>query len=476
MSQLAYQLAAFGAYTLCMILVTGQSFAWKETVQSFYVGSYRSGWLRSTGTFCATWMSPLSLIGYSIWFYHAGYIAFFASVNGWMLGLLFFPFIVRRLRVKRACSLPEWLEKTYGDVRVRRLVAAAMIFLYIIYLVIQFRAFGIMVSYTLKIQAGFAATSLIYLFVLYTTFGGYDSVSKSDTVNLVLIVAGVTVAAYCSLPGGFSFSEAASLFTVKNQPILQHNYSAAELFSAGAVMICWGLGVAGNPQYAIRIMACRRKNDAYKMLAISPVIIGWIYFCTTFFVMACSANYFNIGKLEETVAFVKLGHFLPDMACAVLFVGVIAAAVSTANSQLLLAACSLSYDLFPSQKNKRGSVPDFAGEDRFMLKNRLSIVAVATVSLVLSNAHLPGYMLLGRISWTLVAVCFFYPFFVPCIISGKILFHVLSAALAIQILLVFAAGVRPEYAMIAVLILEGLAFAACRARRRRGGNGGEGPL
>jgi SSS family solute:Na+ symporter len=130
-----------------------------------------------------------------MWLYSDGYAAFFASVNGWLLGLLFFPFIVKRLRLKRALSLPEWLEKTYGDIRVRKLVALTMVFLYILYLVTQFRAFGIIVSYMLDIPSGFTSTSLIYLFVLYTTFGGYISVVRSDILNLFLIILGVTAAA-----------------------------------------------------------------------------------------------------------------------------------------------------------------------------------------------------------------------------------------------------------------------------------------
>lgn len=204
MSPLIYYLAAFGAYTVFIILLTGQSFAWKETKKSFYLGDMKVALFPTLATFCATWMSPLSLVGFGIWFYRSGYVAFWASVNGWMIGLLFFPFVVKRLRAARVTSLPEWLEKRYGDVRVRRLVALTMIFLYVVYLVIQFRAFGVVVSYMLEIPQGFAATSLIYLFVLYTTFGGYLSVVRSDMLNLLLIILGVTVAAWFCLPEGLA--------------------------------------------------------------------------------------------------------------------------------------------------------------------------------------------------------------------------------------------------------------------------------
>ena len=132
MPALAYYLAAFAVYTISIILLTGQSFPQRESLRSFYIGRRGVPLWPTVGTFCATWISPLSLVGFSMWYYREGYIAFWASVNGWMLGFLLFPFIVGRLRRARVVSLPEWLEKTYGDVRVRKLAAAAMVFLYTI--------------------------------------------------------------------------------------------------------------------------------------------------------------------------------------------------------------------------------------------------------------------------------------------------------------------------------------------------------
>ena len=112
MPALAYYLAAFAVYTISIILLTGQSFPQRESLRSFYIGRRGVPLWPTVGTFCATWISPLSLVGFSMWYYREGYIAFWASVNGWMLGFLLFPFIVGRLRRARVVSLPEWLEKT----------------------------------------------------------------------------------------------------------------------------------------------------------------------------------------------------------------------------------------------------------------------------------------------------------------------------------------------------------------------------
>ena len=353
--------------------------------------------------------------------------------------------------------MPEWLEKTYGDVRVRKLVALTMIFLYTLYLVIQFRSFGIIVSYMLDIPAGFTSTSIIYLFVLYTTFGGYISVVRSDILNLLLIIAGVTVAACFSLPAGFSLKSASDIILMKGQLGTVRQMTPTEIFSAFAIMLSWGLGVAGNPQYAVRILACRTRRDAYRMLSVSPFIVGFFYSCLTFFILVCRAKYPLLTNLEETVAFAKLAQFLPEIAGAFLLISVIAAAVSTANSQLLLAASSLCYDLFPGKHDKTESENPFQ-EDRFLVVNRIAITAIASIALILCYADLPGNLMLGRISWTLVAICFFFPLFVPKWIVHESLFHVLGIALILQSVLVFIVGIGPEYAMLIVLTAEALLF------------------
>ena len=47
------------------------------------------------------------------------------------------------------------------------------------------------------------------------------------------------------------------------------------------MMLAWGLGVAANPQYAIRIMSASSRRTAYSMLVLAPLIVGWIYVCLT---------------------------------------------------------------------------------------------------------------------------------------------------------------------------------------------------
>ncbi len=452
---LLLQILVFGAYTLALVFLAGEAFNWKEDRRLFYVGGNRLTLVPMVGTFVATWMSAASVLGYTMWLYADGYVAFTGSVNGWLIGLLFMPFIVRKLRASRALSLPQWLGDTFGDRRLRSLSAVSLIGAYTFYMVIQFRAFGTIVATLLDIKV-IVASALVYLFVLYTTFGGLPSVARSDTLNLALILGGVLLAA------GNLLKRAGSLAAVhaaiaERAPAMLHPWSEGwSPLVTTLMMLSWGLGVAANPQYAVRLLSARTTRDAYGTLAYSSLIIGAIYAGLTVLGLSAFVLFPGVRAASDELAFTRLFSLaLPPLPALALFLAVLAAAVSTANSQLLLAACSLCYDLSPREGRNRG---DLVTEDRFLFKNRLAIAGIATAALALSQFRLPGVLLIGRYSWTVVAICFFLPLYVIRTPRPRALFVPLSAALLLHLFLTVFLGILPELALLPALALEGLLY------------------
>lgn len=453
MPPLLLHLGAFAGYTLALLLLTGQAFAWNETRSLFYLGGRRTGMWMSLATFCATWMSAASVVGFTLWMMQDGFRAFGGSVNGWLLGLVPMPLLVFRLRRVRCLSLPEWLARIYGDERLRRLGGGALLFAYTLYLVIQFRAFGAVAAHLLQLPLGFAAAALVYLFVLYTTFGGYPSVVRSDALNLCLILAGVTLAAGAAIHLYGSPLATCRVLAVRTPELLNPWSSWREGITTLTLGLAWGLGVAANPQYGVRLMAARRTRDALGMLCAAPLFLGWIYLCLTVLGLVGRASFPHIPQTLDPTAFARLfDGTLPVWGALPLLVAVLAAAVSTANSQLLLAACSLCHDLLPQRPPAE---QDPFGEDRFLLQNRLAIVAIATVSLVLSQIPLPGILALGRMSWTVVAVCFLFPLYLPRRMAPKQTFAVLASALGVHALLSTLSPLTPETSMLVALAFEG---------------------
>lgn len=449
---LIFQLAAFGGYTLSLIILAGQAFSWNENRRLFYLGGRRLSLPVSIATFVATWMSAASLLGYTVWIYRDGYPAFTGSVNGWLLGLLFLPFSVAKLRKTRALSLPEWLGNEFGDSRLRTLSALALLLAYSFYIVIQFRVFGTIVSQMLEIPP-FLSSTLIYLFVIYTTFGGLPSVVKSDALNLVIIVLGVTAAAFVILHRAGSPIILHSVLA-KDYPEMLHSLDNRGFLFTFSMMLGWGLGVAANPQYAVRIMSARNARTAWSMIWISALIVGWIYVCTTFIGLGGKVLFPALPSLAMETSFCRLlASILPSQVYTLLLLAVLAAAVSTANSQLLLATCSFCYDLFPSWSANREK--DFLSEDHFLFINRLGIAGLATFSLLLSQLPLPGILDLGQYSWAVVAICFLLPLYMPGRKKKEHLFTAITVALLLHTVLVYGFHVRSEQALLPSLGIEG---------------------
>lgn len=465
MSRFLIHLFAFGFYTFALLLLTGRTFDWEETRKTFYLGGMRYGALMSLATFFATWMSAASLVGFTVWIMEDGYVAFAGSVHGWLLGLLPMPILVHRLRKRHVSSVPEWLLAEYGDRRLRWLGALAMLFAYMLYLVIQFRAFGEIASHMLKIPVGFSAAALVYLFVLYTTFGGYPSVVRSDALSSVLILGGVSVAFLAAVFIYGSPIEAHAVLARTEPRMLDSWRSWREGLVTLSLALSWGFGVASNPQYSVRLMAARRTKDALIVVVAASFLVAWVYFSLTNLGVICRAFVPELMPVPfETEQFAAyFDAALPLWASLPLLIGVLAAAVSTANSELLLATCALCYDLAPArpERKKAEKQENPFSENRFLFVNRLVIVVIATGSLFLSQLALPGILAIGRISWTLLAVCFFFPLYFPLggeRIRGRI-FAVTASSLVLHGILIVLTPISAEVSMLVQLLLQGLVYA-----------------
>ena len=454
------QLGAFGLYTLGLIVLAGQAFDWKEDRKLFYLGDRKLSFLPGMATFCATWMSGTSVVGFTMWIYQEGYVAFTGSVLGWLLGLCLMPFFLKRLREEEALSLPELLEKIHGDVRLRYLGAVMIILVYLFYVIIQFRVFGSVVSELLHINS-LGAFVMVYLFVVYTTFGGFPSVVRSDMLNMGIIFLGITVAlGAVLLRGGNPFEMHVLLY--RHHPEMLHLWSGKwqNPLLIFLMMLSWGMGVAANPQYLVRLMAADSPETAGRMVCVAPFLVGWMYGALTFvgigaFLLA--PGFFG-GPVENL--FVGLiSSIMSPLVALCFFLAVVAATVSTANSQLLLLACSLCYDLLPMGRDasQGKSLPEIVREDRFLFANRLAIVLFATLALLLCQFRLATLLLLGHHSWTMVALCFFFPLlFRPSPRTSA--FGAVLSGLILYALVTLAFGLPPELALIPSLLLEGALY------------------
>ena len=88
-----------------------------------------------------------------------------------------------------------------------------------------------------------------------------------------------------------------------------------------------------------------------------------------------------------------------------MFISIIAAAISTANSQLLLLSSSFTYDIYINVFHKEIS------NDKFLNINRVIIFLAGTISLLMSIHPLETLLIYGSYIWSIVAATFLCPLY-----------------------------------------------------------------
>ncbi len=384
-------LSAFIAYLILMVVIGILSMKKTNSTEDYFLGGRGlNGWVAALSA-QASDMSGWLLMGLPGSIYALGtgqaWIAiglFLGTVANWLL-------ISKRLRrytiiANNSLTLPEFLENRYHDEK-RVLLFISSIVIVIFFLVYTASAlasggklfhtvFG--VDYHLALGIG-AAVILVYTFL-----GGFLAVCTTDFIQGMLMLVGLLVVplvAYGTISGDFverltstgvNYSDYMSLFSNGGKP-----YSFVDILS----QLAWGLGYCGMPHILVRFMAIKNEKELKKS---SVIAIVWVFLSL---VMACVigvvgraflAPVLEAGDAESV--FIKLINTVFNENLAMPFVGglflcgILAAIMSTADSQLLVCASSVSKDIYKNVLKPKSS-------DQTVLKvSRITVIVVALLA------------------------------------------------------------------------------------------------
>lgn len=388
-------LSAFVVYLLLMIVIGVLSMKKTKSTEDYFLGGRGlNGWVAALSA-QASDMSGWLLMGLPGSIYALGtgqaWIAiglFLGTVANWL-------FISRRLRrytivANNSLTLPEFLENRYHDKK-RVLLFISSIVIVIFFLVYTASAlaaggklfhsvFGVDYHYALAIGAG--------VIFIYTFLGGFLAVCTTDFIQGTLMLIGllvVPIVAYSFISNDFAaqvtstgvnYSDYMSLFSNGGKP-----YSFIDILS----QLAWGLGYCGMPHVLVRFMAVKNEKELKKS---SVIAIVWVFLSL---VMACVIGVVgraflpNIleGGATENV-FIQMINEVFNNRLALPFIGgiflcgILAAIMSTADSQLLVCASSVSKDIFKNVINPKAS-------DKTVLKvSRITVIAVAVLAFLIA--------------------------------------------------------------------------------------------
>ena len=260
-----------------------------------------------------------------------------------------------------AITLPQYLSNRFASKSHTVSIICAVVFLvcFTIYVASAFVA-GADVFTTLVPQLPRATAMIIFaaIVVVYTFLGGFNAVCWTDFFQGLLMLAALLIV---PIVVGFTKNlDTAALTTVYEGPNGEKFEFVATFFNASWKDIVsglgWGLGYFGMPHIIVRFMAIEKPSMVKKS---ATVAIIWVvlslaatvviaYFGRMFVYsngIDLSAALLAEGK--QSLIFVELARdVFPAFIAGILLAAIIAASMSTADSQLLVAASSFSSDLY----------------------------------------------------------------------------------------------------------------------------------
>ncbi|MBT8085749.1 MAG: sodium/proline symporter [Woeseia sp.] len=300
-----------------------------------------------------------------------------ATVGGFMLNWLWVaPRLKELAQAERAVTLSEVVvPATLGPKRkqILRIAAAIIVFCFIFYIASQFEAAGKAFESVFELSKHASIMIGAAIVLAYTLLGGFWAVSVTDSIQgILMVVASVALPVVAlSAVGGFgALLDGLHVMGAGGSPIGTGTLVGV-FFVLGLFGI--GLGYPGQPHVVNRFMALKDEQALHQGRVIA---IGWavvVYSGMLLLGLSARVLFADLGDSEQ-VLFHVATELLPALVSGVMVAAVLSAIMSTADSQLLVAASAISYDWnLTSRQEQHG-----------LRRTRTTVVAVLILATVLA--------------------------------------------------------------------------------------------
>ena len=407
-----FLLLLFALYTAVLLHNAAVGRRNVRDVRDYFVAGRNLGGVAVGMSFFATLASTNSYIGHAgkgyawglPWFSLAILIVFFAVVSWRFIGA-----DLRRYASRwDALTMPDYLSKRFPDAarpqRLRAASAMVIVFCSVLFLVAIFKGAGNLFQRFLDIPYAAAVGLTLIVVMAYTSIGGFLSVVRTDVLQGALMLVGSVVIFWyvTDAAGGVG-----RLVDLAATPDTAHLFE----FSGGipfAVLL--GIALSGSlkllvdPRQLSRFFALRDASQVRVGLWVSAIGLTIVLGCL--FPVGLYAHFLLDGVTDTDLIVPTLitdASVFPPMVADFLIVAIVAAAMSSMDSVLLVAASVFSRDLLLLR---------YPGLPALRV-TRLAVVAFALVSAVIALRPPGGIVEITIFSGSLYAACF-----LPAVVAG----------------------------------------------------------
>ena len=395
----------FAAYLVFMLAVGTHFYKRNESLSDYLLGDRKlNKWVTSMSA-QASDMSGWLLLGLPGYAFLQGMEAVWIALGLGIGTYLNWKLVARRLRcyteiAGNAITLPDYFANRFNDQgRLLRTVSALFILVFfLIYTASGFVAGAKLFESVFGLPYHSALLIGVVVIISYTALGGFMAVSWTDFFQgLIMLVAIVTLPLLgIHAAGGFqqTVSTVSAVADHYLNPLITADGSPMTALSVIS-LLAWGLGYFGQPHILVRFMAIRCPDE---IKPARQIAMTWVITSLIGAILIGMAGKALLGPelpsdQAETVFIALVDRLTHPLIGGILLAAVLAAVMSTADSQLLVSSSALTEDLY------RIMIRPSASDRELVWVSRITVIGIAIIACVIAVKPESSVLQLVSYAW-----------------------------------------------------------------------------
>lgn len=341
-------------YLLFMLAIGFYYYKRNENLSDYILGGRKlNKWVTALSSEASD-MSGWLLLGLPGYAYLAGMEAIWIALGLGIGTYLNWKFVAKRLRkysteAGDALTIPVYFENRFRDKSklLRTISALFILIFFLFYTSSGFVAGGKLFSTVFGGEYVTALTIGVLAIIFYTFMGGFMAVCWTDFFQALLMILAITLVPLTAMNGLGGISSTTDIIRTIDPSLLSPlTGSDGTMISLMAIvsLMAWGFGYFGQPHILVRFMAINNPEEIKqsRAIAMSWVTISLIFAVFIGLVGRVFVPEFLAGATSETVFIVMVNSLFHPVVAGVMLAAILAAIMSTADSQLLVASSAFT--------------------------------------------------------------------------------------------------------------------------------------
>lgn len=391
----------FALYLLFMISIGVLYYRKTENLADYILGGRKlNSWVTALSS-QASDMSGWLLLGLPGYAYLAGMEAIWIGIGLAVGTYLNWKFVAKKFRqytqvAGDAITIPVYFENRFrDDTHALRIISAILILVFfLLYTSSGLVAGGKLFNTVFEIPYQQALLIGALVIISYTFLGGFMAVCWTDFFQGMLMVCAIVLVPAAAIKGIGGYGSTVDLIQ-SIDPQLLNPWTA---LAGGAIPLisnlAWGLGYFGMPHILVRFMAIESpdKVKQARLIAMVWVVISLIFAVVVGLVGRAYLHPEFLGAGgSETIFMVLVNSLFTPVIAGILLAAILAAIMSTADSQLLVAASAFTEDIYRIVMKKDAS------EKELVWLGRLAVIAISSIAYMIARD--PNNSVMGLVSY-----------------------------------------------------------------------------